>query len=381
MSFDDIQRRIAYVREKMAEQHLDALLISDPANRYYLTGFYAYDDGQDSAGRVVLTSKHCALLTDVRFTEQAHTQTQGIEIIDKRARLPNLVSECLESWGWQSGDEKHVLGIEANHLTVAHYQALAEGTSSLVVLHPTVDIVEPLRAIKDEMEVALTRRATEITVQTFAHLQTYLCQPGLRERDVAAEITATMLRLGADGLAFSSIVASGPNSALPHAMPSDRELQPGEPIIIDMGARYKGYCADMTRTVFLDNVPAIWAERYQHLLTIQEQCLAQSCGDMVGNQLDNSVRTALNDIGLAAYFTHGLGHGTGLEIHEAPYIVRKEQDEILLPTGAIITIEPGVYFTGAGGIRIEDAIVLAADGYENLSTAPKDLAAMVIQRH
>ncbi|HKD77650.1 MAG TPA: Xaa-Pro peptidase family protein, partial [Ktedonobacterales bacterium] len=271
------QKRLAAVRERMRAAGLDALLVSNPENRQYITGFYGHDSGQDSAGRVLITQDHIALMTDMRYSEQAHEEAPGVEIIDKREKLTVLVNERLDEWGWprgKTGATKPVLGIEANHLTVSLCDALRTASRSRFRIKPTTEIVEPLRAQKDKEEIELTRRATDITCQTFDHLLEYLKQPGLTEQQVVAESVTTMLRLGADSVAFAAIVAGGPNGARPHAMPGDRVLEPYAPIIIDMGARVHGYCADMTRTVFLDGVPDVWAERYHHVLAAQEACEA-----------------------------------------------------------------------------------------------------------
>jgi Xaa-Pro aminopeptidase len=378
------QKRLASVRERMRAAGIDALLVSNPENRQYITGFYGHDDGQDSAGRVLITQDRIALMTDMRYSEQAHEEAPGVEIIDKREKLTVLVNERLDEWGWQrgkTGAAKPVLGIEANHLTVGLYDAIRKAGRSKYRVKATQDIVEPLRAVKDKDEIAMTRRATDITCQTFDHLLEYLKQPGLTEQQVVAEIVTTMLRLGADSAAFAAIVACGPNGARPHAKPGDRVLEPYQPIIIDMGARAGGYCADMTRTVFLDGVPDVWAERYRHVLAAQEACEAGLRAGISGKTADSLARDVLEKAGLAEQFTHSTGHGTGLEIHEAPSLSQRVPDDDKLPEGAIVTIEPGVYLPGQGGIRIEDAAVLTKTGCDILTTSPKNLDAMIIRRH
>ena len=378
-----MQQRLATVRERMHAAGIDALLVSNPENRYYVTGFAGHDDGQDSAGRVLITAEHIVLLTDSRYSEQAREEAPDVEIADKREKLPLLLDEWLRAWGWAdvaAEAQLPVLGIEATHLTVALYESIRAGGKQLYAVTATQDLIEPLRAVKDSDEIALTRRATEITCQTFDHLLDYIRQPGLTEQDVAAEITATFLRLGADGVAFSSIVACGPNGARPHATPGPRTLQPQQPIVIDMGAKYHGYCADMTRTVFLDGVPDIWAERYNHVLAAQEACELGLRAGISGKAADALTRDVLDKAGLAAYFTHSTGHGTGLEIHEAPSLGIRADENDLLPVGAIVTIEPGIYISGEGGIRIEDAAVLTPDGCDIFTTSPKSLDAMIITR-
>lgn len=376
-----VAQRVAALRAKMCDAQLDALLVTNPENRHYVTGFYGHDDGLDSAGRVVITADRVRLLTDTRYAEQAREEAPGVELSDKRDELSALVVATLRDWGWDSGTgQQKTLGIEADHLTVALYVRLREAGTDLFAVKPVHGMIEPLRATKDAAEIAATRRATEITGQTFDHLLDYLRQPDLTEQQVAAEIVATMLRLGADGTAFAPIVAGGPHGARPHAVPRAQVLQPDLPIIIDMGARFGGYCADMTRTVFLDGAPDVWRDRYAHVLAAQAACEQGLHAGITGKAADALARASLERAGLGDYFSHGTGHGTGLEIHEDPQLSARAPDDHVLPEGAIVTIEPGVYFPGEGGIRIEDAAVITKDGCDVLTTTTKELAAMIIRR-
>lgn len=371
-------RRRALLVERMRAAGLDAMLITVPENRQYLTGFFSLDH---EAGSVLITADRVAILTDLRYSEQAAEEAPDCEVNhnERREPLAVVVAEQLKQWGGPAGATP-TLGFEAAHLTVAQFEQLREKGAGLFTLQATTDLVEPLRAVKDAEEIAFTRRATEITSQTFDHLLSYLRQPDLTEQQVVAEIVTTMLRLGADGLAFDPHVAAGPNGARPHARPGDRVLAAGQPIIIDMGARYRGYCADMTRTVFLDHVPAVWADRYGQVLRAQEACEAGLRAGISGKAADALARDVLDAAGLAATFTHSTGHGTGLAIHEAPNLSQRAPEDQPLPAGAIVTIEPGVYLPGEGGIRIEDAAVLTPDGCDILTEAPKALAAMIVRR-
>lgn len=370
------QARLANVREAMIQAHIDALIISNPENRQYVTGFRGHDGGQDTAGRVLVTRDHCALFTDSRYTEQATEETHDIEIIDKRIDLSKLVLDRFAAWEWTGG----IVGIEAQHMTVSMYNELAEAAADHFTLKATSNIVEPLRLIKDDDEIEMTRKATEITCKTFDHLLKYLQKTGLTEQDVAAEIVTTMLKLGADDVSFPPIVACGPNGARPHAMPGPHKLKANQPIVIDMGAKYHGYCADMTRTVFLDSAPANWTKRYNHVLEAQLTSEAAIKAGISGKDVDSSARETLEKFKLAEYFTHSLGHGTGLEIHEAPSLSQRASATEGLPVGAIVTIEPGIYISGQGGIRIEDAGVVRADHCEILTTSPKKIEKMIIKR-
>ncbi len=375
------QKRLDAVRERMRAARLDALLITNPENRQYVTDYYAHDSGLDSAGRVLVTADRARLLTDDRYVEQAHEEAPHIEISSERGALGTLVATALGAWGWKkSKPPRYRLGIEASHMTVAQREDLVTAGRGFFRVVPVRGLVEPLREAKGQDEIDLTRRATEITCETFTHLLAFMRRPNLTEKLVAAEIVATMLRLGADVIAFEPIVAGGPLGARPHAVPGDRPLMAGQPIIIDMGARVRGYCADMTRTVFLDHVPPVWAERYRHVLAANLACEKKLRAGIAGRAIDQVARDTLAAAGLADYFTHGLGHGTGLEIHEDPRLGKTSPDTDRMPVGAIVTIEPGVYFPGEGGVRIEDAAVLTATGCDILTTSPKELEAMIIKR-
>lgn len=378
-----IEARRAAVRERMRAAGLDALLITNPENRLYLTGFTGHDDGLDSAGRVLLTEDQVVLLTDGRYTEQAHDEAPDVTMVDRREPLEKLVAEELRKQGWQTarqGEKPRALGLEANHIRLGVGSDLAKAGRRLWRTVPTRRLIEPLRAVKDAEEIARTRRATEITDETFAHLCRFVREAERTEREVAAEIFVTMLRLGAESMAFAPIVAAGANGARPHATPGDRPLLSNVPITIDMGAKYGGYCADMTRTIFLDDAPPEWRERYAHVLTANEACEAGLRADMTGRAADALARDSLAKAGLADHFIHGTGHGTGLEIHEDPYMGYYVPEDVVIPENSIVTVEPGVYFSGAGGIRIEDAVVVGCDGCTVLPPTPKHLDAMILRR-
>jgi Xaa-Pro aminopeptidase len=378
-----IEARRAAVRERMRAAGLDALLITNPENRLYLTGFSGHDDGLDSAGRVLLTADRVVLLTDGRYTEQAHDEAPDVTVVDRRADLAELIAVALRDQGWQKarrGERPQALGLEADHIRLGVGRDLATAGRGLWRAVATRRLIEPLRAVKDDDEIARTRRATEITDATFTHVCRFVREAERTEREVAAEIFVTMLRLGAEGTAFAPSVAAGANGARPHATPGDRSLVPGEPIIIDMGARFGGYCADMTRTIFLDDAPPEWRDRYAHVLAANEACEAGLRAGMTGRFADALARESLAHAGLADYYIHGTGHGTGLEIHEDPLLSYHSPEDMIVPEHSIVTVEPGVYFPGAGGIRIEDAVVVGRDSCTVLTPTPKHLDAMILRR-
>ncbi len=363
------ERRVQRVTNALRAQNLDALLVTNPENRRYLSGFTGHDSGADSAGALLVAGNTVTLITDGRYTEQAEHESPGATIVRRDGDFAPLVARLLRD----SGAAR--VGFEAAHLTVALRDDLAAaladqpGDGQAPDLVPTRRLVEPLRAVKDADEIAAIERAVAITDETFTHLCGYL-QPGMTEREVAREIDRYMRERGAEGMAFDPHVASGPNGALPHATPTDRVLTLGEPIIIDMGARFAGYCADMTRTVCLgepgDQAHHIY-DIVLHALEISEAGITPSCS---GKQADALARDALTAAGYGDKFLHSLGHGLGLEIHEDPRLRKLAEDQTLEP-GMAITIEPGVYIPGWGGVRIEDTAILTEDGIHILTTSHK----------
>lgn len=365
----DTGPRLDRLRGQLRERGLDALIVSDPNNRRYLTGFTGHDDGADSAGTLLVPAQgDPVLVTDGRYGEQAAAECPGLRILVRQGKIEPLLAKTLAELGARQA------GIEAAHMTVARRDDLAAAATEAQApldLVSTRRLVEPLRVVKDAEELAAIERAVAITDQTFAHLCTYL-RPGLTEREVAWEIERTMRALGADDLAFSSIVASGPNGALPHAVPTDRPLAAGEAITIDMGARYAGYCSDFTRTVCLGPAPADVRDAYAAVLHAQQTCEDGLRPGMNGREIDALARDALEARGRGEQYLHGTGHGLGLEIHEDPYLGKQGQDHIVEP-GMVITVEPGVYIPGWGGIRIEDTVLVTPEGRRVLTASPKGL--------
>ena len=363
--------RVERLRAALRDTNLDAFLVTNPENRRYLSGFTGHDSGADSAGTLIVTLSDIALITDGRYLEQAETECPGLRIIKRDGEFAPLAADTLLATGSRRA------GFEATHVTVALRDdieaALREkAPNAPVELVPTRKVVERLRVVKDAEELAAIERAVAITDETFTHLCGYL-RPGLTERQIAHEIERYMLEKGADGLAFNSIVASGPNSALPHATPTDREIQAGEPITIDMGARYGGYCSDMTRTVCLGQ-PGPDAEAiYNLVLRAQEACESELGPGMNGKQADASAREVLEAGGHGEHYLHSTGHGLGLEIHENPRLSKLGAEHVL-EAGMLITIEPGVYIAGWGGVRIEDTAVVTEDGIRVLTRSHKRFA-------
>ena len=263
-------------------------------------------------------------------------------------------------------------------MTVAEFEKLyAEAADSVTFQSFENSYVDQLRQVKREDELALLRRAIAITDETFAHICRWL-EPGTTEKEVQFEITRYMIELGADGTAFDTIVASGPHGSMPHAHAGQRQIQPGELITIDMGARYQGYCADMTRTICLgEPAEPRMTEIYDIVLKAMKTCEAGIHAGMTGKEADALTRDVLEAAGLGEYYVHGTGHGVGLQIHEGPSLSSHSADEQVLPAGAVVTVEPGVYIPGWSGARIEDCVLVTEHGCEVLTQSPTKL---VIER-
>lgn len=365
MSFRERTERL---RATLRQQHLDGLMVTTPENRRYLTGFTGHDGGTDSAGTLLVSLSDATLITDGRYTEQAATECPGLHAVKREGALQPALVEAIRELGL------YRLGFEAAHLTVALHDDLAAAAHEAHVpleLVSTRGLVEALRAVKDAEELAAIERAAQITDAVFSYLLTYL-RPGLTERQVAREIERQMLAHGADGPAFDSIVAGGPNAALPHAVPSDRPLAHGESIVIDMGAAYGGYCSDMTRTVCLGRAPAELRAMYADVLRAHTVCEEGLRPGVNGKQADALARDALEAAGRGEQFVHGVGHGVGLEIHEDPRLGRLGEQHVLAPD-MVVTVEPGAYIPGWGGVRIEDTVLITPDGARALTQSPKDL--------
>lgn len=364
--------RVERLRAALREQKLDVMLITNPENRRYLSGFTGHDSGADSAGMLLVTQDGMALITDGRYVEQAEHECPSLTLVRRQGKLAPLLAQTLVETGAKR------IGFEAAHVTVAARDDLADalreiaGEQSAPTLVATRNLVEPLRAVKDPDELSAIEQAVAITDETFTHLCGYL-RAGLTEKQVAQEIERYMLEHGAEGQAFNSIVASGPNAALPHAVPTDRALELGEPITIDMGARYAGYCADMTRTICL-GVPGDEAQRvYDLVLRAQQTCEEGIHPGMTGQQADALARDTFKAAERGEQYLHGTGHGLGLEIHEDPRLSQFAEDSTLEP-GMVITVEPGLYIAGWGGVRIEDTAVVTDDGIRVLTRSPKHFA-------
>jgi len=359
--------RLDRLRTSLDGAGIDALLVSQPESRYYLSGYTGHDlPPRDSAGFLLITQRQALLLTDPRTTEQAQQEAPAFETITYAAgsRAPRAIAETANKLNIQR------LGFESIHLPYGLWSDIRAGLT-VTDLVPVDRIVDQLRVVKDAEELGLLQAAVDVLDRCLAHILRGL-EPGVTERQVARQVELYLLE-HADGTSFPSIVASGPNASVPHAVPSDRKIQAGEVIKIDIGARVGFYCSDMTRTVCIGQPkdPKL-VELHGLVLEAQEHAERSLRPGMTGREGDALSRDVIARAGYGEAFTHSLGHGIGLEVHEPPWLSQLRGDEPLQP-GMVFSVEPGVYLPGWGGVRIEDLVVLEDGGARVLCHSPKTL--------
>lgn len=356
-------QRIPDLRAQLRERGLGAVLITHPSNRFYLSGFRAGDTPPDeSAGALLVTGERSYLVTAPLNVEQAKAQAESFEIVPRGQHLDETLATLLRE------HEIRRLGYEEDALLVRTYHALANRLGAEVELVPVGGLASDLRVVKSEDEIAKIAAAAKITDQAFEAVWPRM-SPEHTERQVAWELAREMHDRGADDVAFPVIVASGPNGARPHHEPTDRPIGEGLPITIDMGARLDGYNADLTRTVILGEPTARSREVYAVVLRAEEAALAGIAAGITGAAADSLARDVIVAAGFGDFFPHGLGHGIGVRVHEAPRAGQTAPDP--LPLGATLTIEPGIYIPDWGGVRIEDLVVVEEAGVRQLSHAAK----------
>ena len=351
------RRRQALVR-LLSERQLDSLLITSPANWYYLTGFTG------ESGALIVSRSGTTLLTDGRFMVQGREETAGIRIVQQKGSLQESTGQSLKDTGSRR------VGFDPGQLTVSELQSLRRAGGRRVCWYRAPGLAESLRMRKDPGELAQIRKAARLAdeIMKFA---IGLLEPGVREREVGAEIEYQMRQRGASGPSFETIVAFGERAALPHARPTGRRLRKYELVVLDLGVILGHYCSDMTRTVFVGRAPKRIRSWYGAVLEAQAAAVAAVQGGTSGEQVDAAARQVLARYKLDHLFVHSTGHGLGLEVHENPRVARGQKRR--LEPGNVITIEPGVYAPGIGGIRIEDDVAVQAGGREVLTRAPRDL--------
>jgi len=354
-----IDSRLQKLRHKLAEQEISAILISQPENRYYLSGF------NGSAGFLLITEQRAILATDFRYIEQARAQAPDYEVF----RITNTMSHWFPEL--IAGVDLKKLGFETEHITFAMYRQLSDilkEQHSPLKLVPAEGLVESLRAVKEPGEIEFITKAAEMSDGAFNYIESIIAT-GMSEQEIAWEIEKCLHERGSHGIPFDIIVASGPNSALPHAKPSERIINIGEPVVIDMGARFEGYSSDLTRTVCLGHPDETFKKVYDIVLGAQLTAIAIIKEGMTGDQADSLARTVIRETNYGEAFGHGLGHGIGLVTHESPRLGPGSTE--LLTSGMVFTIEPGIYLPGWGGVRIEDIITLENNKAKVISKAGK----------
>ncbi len=348
--------RVSRLQASLAEKNVDAIIISNPENRRYITGFTG------SAGSPIITGDRALFFTDFRYVDQAKQQCPGFEVRKHTHPETEVWAEALREMGVKR------LGFEKQAVYFSGYEDMRDSLG--VELVPLGNIVGELREVKDDDELDAIRKAVRLADDAFNHILTFI-KPGLTETDVALELEFYMRRAGAEGLSFGIIVASGQRSALPHGRASARVLEEGDLVTMDFGCVVDGYCSDLTRTIGLGTLDRRQQKIYDIVLESQRRALAGLRPGMTGIEGDALAREYIAEKGYGDDFGHGLGHGVGLAVHEGPSLSTRNK-KALVP-GNVVTVEPGIYISGWGGVRIEDMVVVTEDGIENMTGAPKEL--------
>jgi Xaa-Pro aminopeptidase len=360
----DIEQRIQRARQTLAQQDLDTFLVLIGENRFYLSGFSAEDTQFDeSAGALLITGEHLLLLTDSRYDQQAATEAPLYEVICYKEGLKKVLPDVLKRVATRR------LGFESVRISVKQHEEFCQALGSAGIqleMVATENIVEDLRAIKSQHEIEQTRQALALAEMAFQQV-TRTISSDMTEQQAAWALERAVREAGAQGLSFPSIIASGPNSALPHAVPSDRRLQEGEPIIFDWGAKLNHYCSDISRTLVLGKPNEMFQRVFQTVLEAQKKAIGAIKAGASAKAVDKLARDHIDAMGFQGRFGHGLGHGTGLAVHEAPRLSPVRDD--VLKAGMIVTVEPGIYIPGWGGVRIENQVVVRDHGAEVLNAS------------
>ncbi len=350
---------LSQIADKLSQYDLDAMLIvSEPGERYAV--------GFQGEGYVLVTQEGSQYSTDGRYIEAAQKQVTGAEVVltsRERSHLA-LARDFLEARGLKR------VGFESAAVSVAQHRRWQESFLKGCELIPAQELLDGLRASKDEEEIAAMLQAQKITDAAFGEILNYI-RPGLTEQEVAARLVYELLRRGARKVSFDPIVAAGANGSMPHAVPGETVIQKGMFVTMDFGCVYDGYCSDMTRTVAVGQPTQEMEQVYSVVLAAQKAGIAAARAGMPGRELDAAARKVIEEAGYGDYFTHSFGHSLGLEIHESPNASPSETRP--LPVGTVISAEPGIYLPGRFGVRIEDVLVLEEGGCRDITQSPKNL--------
>lgn len=347
--------RVERVRSIMEKNNLDACLVKGMENIYYLTGFHG------SEGMVLVTGSDVVLMTDFRYITYAQEVVRGARIIDFRDRKKTIPTVFAEY------KIKNV-GFDSAHVSVSDYGVWQDILRDCEFF-PLTDDIEGIRRCKEPAEINAIQNAIDVATEAFVDIVGKL-SPGMTEREIARELDYAMMCHGAEKPSFETIVASGPRAALPHAFPSDREIRAGETIIFDFGAQVEGYCSDETCTVIMGTIDEKMSEIFSLVNSAKNLAIRRILPGMKIKDLDGLVRSMIADAGYGEYFRHGTGHGVGIAVHEAPSI--NGVNDGIFEENMVVTIEPGIYLAGIGGVRLEDMVLVRADGAQVLTKIEKD---------
>ena len=359
-----MKNRLHRLQRLLKQHQLDALLVTQKINRNYLSGFTG------TSCTVMAGVKQSLFVTDFRYAHQAKDQVHGFTIKISSLQQSSIQSVITHAKAWKYKR----LGFESAHLTYAAYQGIIKQLSGTKIeLIPVEGLVEEVRMIKDANELKLIKKANDISLQAFTNMIPHI-KVGVKESDLALAYEMEARKLGADGLAFDTIVASGYRSAYPHGVAGNKRIKKNEFITIDFGVVYQGYHSDCTRTFIVGKPSAKQKDIYTAVQVAQQAALAQVRPGISTKELDTIARDIITQSGYGDCFGHGLGHGVGMEIHEAPRL--SQISDIPLQPGMVITVEPGIYLESFGGVRIEDLVIVTDKGYKVLSKYTKELVCL-----
>lgn len=362
----EIKKRIRRLQNFLVENQCDAIIVDDTVNLLYLTGL------ELSAGQLLVSTTTARLIVDGRYYEKCKMHSPVPTVLQKK----EILSKLLQSAPFRAVEK---IGFDADTISYQRtldYRAILRSVNEEnpkrkpLRFIPLNGPISQLRMIKDEDEIKLLKKAADLGSKGFDYLCSLL-KPGITELEAAAELEIFWKKHGSQGLAFDSIIAFGTNGSMPHYRPQQVKLKKGDPVLIDIGVKCGHYHSDMTRTVFMKKPVAIMEEIYQLVLKAQLAALKQCKPGTVIGDLDRTARDVITEGGYGKNFSHSLGHGVGLEIHEHPFLRSTSTD--ILRAGMVITVEPGIYLPDIGGVRIEDTVVITAKGHENLTKRPKTL--------
>lgn len=348
--------KLEELQKELNNRELDALLITSPVNRRYITGFTGTE------GIVLIGRNTKKFITDFRYMDQANEQIKDFDIIEHKAGMLKTVQAELKR------AKIETLGFEKSDVTYGLFEQFEKELK--VGLQPTDGLIESLRLLKNPEEIEILQYAAKIADNAFEHIKSFI-KPGVREIEISNELEFFMRKLGATSSSFDIIVASGIRSSLPHGVASNKKIETGELVTMDFGALYNGYCSDITRTVAVGEISNELETIYDTVLTAQKKGVEGIKPGMTGREADALTRNHIVEEGFGGYFGHSTGHGLGMDVHESPALSPKS--ETVLKSGMVVTVEPGIYVPNLGGCRIEDDILITKDGNIRLTTCSKEL--------